>query len=150
MDNSDFLCSFDTPPQSPSPSPFLFPVGCSMAHAIHQCCGSGMFIPDSRSQCFPSWIPDPNSFHHGMDPGSASRNLIILAQKYWKYDLGCSSRIRILSFYPSRIPDPGFKKAPDPGSATLPNHCRFIHSSIRRSWRPTPSPAARPAIAYRL
>ncbi len=29
------------------------------------------------------------------------------------------SRIRILTFYPSRIPDPGVKKAPDPGSGTL-------------------------------
>ncbi len=25
----------------------------------------------------------------------------------------------MLTFYPSRIPDPGVKKAPDPGSATL-------------------------------
>jgi hypothetical protein len=29
------------------------------------------------------------------------------------------SRIRMLTFYPSRIPDPGVKKAPDLGSATL-------------------------------
>jgi hypothetical protein len=29
------------------------------------------------------------------------------------------SRIRMLTFYPSRIPDPGVKKAPDPGSGTL-------------------------------
>ncbi len=41
-----------------------------------------------------------------------------------KYDTGCSSqiRIRILFFlYPSRIPEPGVKKAPDPvsRSATL-------------------------------
>ncbi len=38
-----------------------------------------------------------------------------------KYDPGCLSRIRISDpdFYPSRIPDPGVKKAPDPGSATL-------------------------------
>jgi hypothetical protein len=36
-----------------------------------------------------------------------------------KYDPGCSSPIRILTFYPSRIPEPGVKKAPDPGSATL-------------------------------
>jgi hypothetical protein len=38
-----------------------------------------------------------------------------------KYDSGCSSRIWILTFYSSRIPDPGVKKAPDPGSgfATL-------------------------------
>jgi hypothetical protein len=26
---------------------------------------------------------------------------------------------RILTYYPSGIPDPGVKKAPDPGSATL-------------------------------
>jgi hypothetical protein len=45
-----------------------------------------------------------------------------------KYDPGCSSpRIRILTFYPSRIPDPGVKNAQDPipdpesGSATLVN-----------------------------
>ncbi len=35
-----------------------------------------------------------------------------------KYDPGCSSRIRILTFYPSRIPDPGVKKAPDAGSGS--------------------------------
>jgi hypothetical protein len=33
-----------------------------------------------------------------------------------KYDPGCSSQILI--FCPSRIPDPGVKKAPDSGSAT--------------------------------
>jgi hypothetical protein len=37
-----------------------------------------------------------------------------------KYDLGCSSRIRIL-ILTFRIPDPGVKKALDPGSATLLN-----------------------------
>jgi hypothetical protein len=69
-------------------------------------------------------IPDPNCLH----PGSASKNLSILTPKKWflssrKYDLGCSSgsRIRMLTFCPSRIPDPGVKKAPDPGSATLPS-----------------------------
>jgi hypothetical protein len=34
------------------------------------------------------------------------------------------SRIRMLTFYPSRIPDPGVKKEPDPGSGSatlLPN-----------------------------
>jgi hypothetical protein len=30
------------------------------------------------------------------------------------------SRIRILTFNPSKIPDPGVKTASDPGSATLP------------------------------
>ncbi len=28
------------------------------------------------------------------------------------------SRIRMLIFYPSQIPDPGVKKAPDPGSGS--------------------------------
>ncbi len=70
--------------------------------------------------CFSrSRILDPNFFH----PGSRIR---IKEFKYFypkkcfltsrKYDPGCSSRIRILTFYPSRIPDPGVKKAPDPRS----------------------------------
>ncbi len=100
----------------------LYPLGhsfCSKSqlltplfHWHRQCCGSGMFIPD------------PNFSY----PGSASKNLSILTPKKWflssrKYDPGCSSRIRILIFYPSRMPDPGVKKAPDPDpksrSATL-------------------------------
>jgi hypothetical protein len=32
----------------------------------------------------------------------------------------------MLTFYPSRIPDPGVKKALDPGSATLPFVCRTL------------------------
>ncbi len=35
---------------------------------------------------------------------------------FWKYETGFS--FRILTFYPSRIPDPGVKKAPDPGSGS--------------------------------
>jgi hypothetical protein len=76
-----------------------------------QCCGSGMFIPD------PTFfhpgsdlsIPDPNFFPH---PGSTSKNLNILTPKNFlssrKYDTGCSSRIRNLIFYPSRIRDPQY------------------------------------------
>jgi hypothetical protein len=72
------------------------------SHPESQCCGS-----------------DPN--FSIPDPGSASKNLRISTSKQWflrsrKYDLGCSSRIRILTFYQSRIP---VKKAPDPGSGTL-------------------------------
>jgi hypothetical protein len=76
--------------------------------------GSDIFHPGS--EFFPSRIPDPNFFH----PGSVSKNLSIKLKKGFlssrKYDPGCSSRIRILTFYPSQIPDPGVKKAPDPGS----------------------------------
>jgi hypothetical protein len=79
----------------------------------NQCCESGMLIPD------------PNFFHPGF-----LIHIRIKDFKYFnpkkvlssrKYDPGCSSRIRILIFYPSWIPDPGVKKAPDPGpgSATL-------------------------------
>jgi hypothetical protein len=64
-------------------------------------------IPDVVSKK----IPDFGS-------GSASKSLSILKQKIVsklsEYDPGCSSRIRNLIFYPSRIPDPGVKKAPDP------------------------------------
>jgi hypothetical protein len=40
------------------------------------------------------------------------------------------SRIRMLTFYPSWIPDPGVKKAPNPGSgsATLASAVRGEHS----------------------
>ncbi len=58
-----------------------------------QCCGSGMFIPDSNFLYPGSWIPDPKKW--------------FLSSR--KYDPGCSSRIRVLIFYPSRIPDPGVK-----------------------------------------
>ncbi len=44
----------------------------------------------------------------------------------------------MLTFYPSRIPDPGVKKAPDPGSgsATLDNP--FTHYLIYRLFHPSP------------
>ncbi len=67
-------------------------------------------------------IPDTNSSFH---PESRIRikefryfnpkNLFLSSRKY---DLGCSSRIRILCFYPYRIPDAGVKKASDPGSGS--------------------------------
>jgi hypothetical protein len=80
-----------------------------------------MFI-GSRIRLFN--IPDPNCLH----PGS---RILIKEFKYinpkkakkWflnseKYDPGCSSRIPDpdADFLPSRIPDPGVKKAPNPGS----------------------------------
>jgi hypothetical protein len=60
------------------------------------------------------------------DPGSSSKNLSIFTPKkakMWflsskKYDPGFSSRIPDpdADILPSRIPDPGVKKAPNPGS----------------------------------
>ncbi len=85
-----------------------------------QCCGSGMFIPDLGSRIRTVSIPDP---------GSSSKNLSILtppkAKKWFlsskKYDPGCSSRIPDpdADFLPSRIPDPGVKKVPNPGSLLI-------------------------------
>jgi hypothetical protein len=77
-----------------------------------------MFIPD------PTFFPSRIRTVSIPGPGSASKNSSILTPKnpkkwflsYKKYDPGCSSRIRMLTFYPSRIPDPGVKKALDPGS----------------------------------
>jgi hypothetical protein len=66
-------------------------------------------------------IPDP-------DPEYPSKNSRIL---YTKYDLGCSSRIRvqIQILFPSRIPDPGSKKALDSVSATLHFKAQYLHWS---------------------
>ncbi len=69
-------------------------------------------------------IPDPTFFYPSSEL-SPSRIRIeefkYFNPKNWflssrKYDPGCSSRIRMLTFYPSRIrdPGPGVKKAPDP------------------------------------
>jgi hypothetical protein len=85
-----------------------------------------MFIP----------YPGPNFFHPGSrvtkipDPksGSASKNLSILSQKIVSQLSKILSGMFIsdpnldLDFYPSRIPNAGIKlkKAPDHGSATLP------------------------------
>ncbi len=94
-----------------------------------------MFIPDPGSDFFPSWIPDPNFFY----PGS---RILIKEFKYvnpkkWflssrKYDPGCSSRIRILTFCPSRIQ--GFKKhrIPDPDPQHWLELC--LPSLIPRNW----------------
>jgi len=80
--------------------------------SFSQCGGSGIFIPD------------PNCLH------PESRILIKefkyfnpqKSKKKWflsskKYDPGCSSRISDpdADFFPSRIPDPGVKKTPNPG-----------------------------------
>jgi hypothetical protein len=111
-----------------------------------QCGGSGMCIPDPGSDFFPSRIRTVSI----PDPGSSSKNLSILtpkkAKKWFlsskKYDLGCSSRIPDpdADFLPSRIPDPGGKKAPNPGSgsATLQRRGKkktFNACSLYRGWR---------------
>jgi hypothetical protein len=77
---------------------------------IYQCCGYGMFG---------SWFPDPNFFQSGS-------RIHIKEFKYFnpkkcflssrKYDQGCSFRIPDPDFL--SIPNPGVKKAPDPGSGS--------------------------------
>jgi hypothetical protein len=111
---------------------------------------SGVVDPECLSRIRMFSNPDPHLFHLGSRI-PASNKLSILTPKNWflssrKYDPGCSSRIRILFVtHPgSRTPDPGVKKAPDPGygSATLVNRVPgFL--SIRPNWvRPPPHPQA--------
>ncbi len=86
---------------------------------INSCYLFGSFVAFTVSVADPGWfsripdagwlsrIPDPTFFH----PGSQ----IHIQEKYFNpknsrnYDPVCSSRIRILIFYPSRISDPGVK-----------------------------------------
>jgi hypothetical protein len=100
-----------------------------------QFCGSRMFIPDH----------DRIFSIHG--PRSASKNLSILTPNkwflsFWKYDRGCTSRIRVPypdpDFLP--IPNPGVKKAPDPGSwstspASMHNWTYFMLALLSLSHR---------------
>jgi hypothetical protein len=77
------------------------------------------------------FIPDPTFFHPGSE--LSPTRILIKEFKYFnpkkskkwflsskKYDPGCSSRIPDpdADFLPSRIPDPGVKKAPNPGSGS--------------------------------
>ncbi len=85
-----------------------------------------------------SRLPDPHFFH----PGSRvikipnQRIQVFLRKKLFlisrKYDLGCSSRIRILLFTHSGslIADPVVEKAPDPGSLTLKKLPHWYSTSL--------------------
>ncbi len=74
----------------------------------------------------------PFRIHGQKDSGSAYINSSSFKPKIcsWKYDPGCSSRIRILVFYPSRIRGSNRHRCPDPesGSAVLahPRVCFFL------------------------
>jgi hypothetical protein len=82
----------------------LFLVG--TRHIGKQFCGSGMFIPDPKSEFFSSRIqgkkkiPDPDKFEVFL-----TKKLFLSSRKN---DLGCSCRIQDSNFSP--IPDPGTKK----------------------------------------
>jgi hypothetical protein len=69
------------------------------------CCGSAMLIPNPESEFFASRIPDPIFPSRIPDPLQIFK---YFNPENWflsslKYDPGCSSRIRILFFYPSQI-----------------------------------------------
>ncbi len=89
------------------------------AVVVMQRCGSGMCVPDF----FPSRIRTVSI----PEPGSASKNLSILTPKKWflssrKYNPGCLSRIRMLTFYPSRIQGSKRHRIPD----LDPQHCCHV------------------------
>ncbi len=58
---------------------------------------------------------------------------------------GCSSRIRLLTFYPSRIQ--GVKMAPDPGSATLTENPPPWSPELLLTWRRLDVVAGKDAVA---
>jgi hypothetical protein len=102
-------------------------------HHSHQCCGSGMFKPDPGPEFFnpgsrirAKKIPDPDP--HLRIKYSIFNPKTVLSSR--KNDLGYSSRIRIF-FSPSRIPVPGVKKAPTPGSGSLTLMYRMKRIPIR-------------------
>ncbi len=74
-------------------------------------------------------IPDPGS-------GFASKNLSIFNPKIVSKLSEKLSRIRILIFYPSRTPDLGVKKAPNPGSgsATLVETDSAVQELLELVW----------------
>ncbi len=72
---------------------------------------------------FRIWIPDPD-FLPIPDIGSGSAKLIVCREKKQKAVMREKEILcRILTFYPSRILDPGVKKAPDPGSRICNTAC---------------------------
>jgi hypothetical protein len=92
----------------------------------YQCCRSEMFIPGPGSEFF-----HPGSRIQGQKYSGSRIRIRIKEFKYFKtkilflssrkYYPGCSTWIPDpdLDFCPYLIPDPGVKRAPDPGSATL-------------------------------
>jgi hypothetical protein len=72
-----------------------------------------MFIPDTGSEFFPTRILDPNFFH----PGSTSKIQIIIL--------------------PIPDPNPGVKKAPDPGSATQLQSLGYLYERWPSAGRPS-------------
>ncbi len=117
-------------------------------------CGSGLFIPDPNFSHPWSRIRIKEFKYFNPKNVSKLRNMIRVV----------SSRIRILIFYPSWIPDPGVKKAPDPGSgsATLFSRlqcryptaicvCRCTSCAMRRKLpKRRPSPSTRPKGPARI
>ncbi len=83
--------------------------------------GTGIFLYHTN-QCFESgmFFPDPTFFHPGSDFFPSAR-IRIKEFKYFNQKKRVSKLWKIwprLTFYPSRILDPGIKKAPDPGSGS--------------------------------
>jgi hypothetical protein len=96
----------------------------------YQCCGYGMlssrfrffFLPDPGSNV--TKIPDPHQEFNYFNPK------MFLSSR--KYDLDCLSRIWILIFYLSLIPDPVVKKALDPGNR---NTARYRRGTLKGQQR---------------
>ncbi len=115
------LVCCETPPDPRQHSPLQLRGDGPKKPCHNQCCGSRMFIPDPYFS-----IPDPVIKRFRIPDPDPHQRLSIFNPKNCFQTLGNMIRdvyhgsgYRILIFYPSRIPDPGVKKAPDPGSGIL-------------------------------
>jgi hypothetical protein len=79
-----------------------------------------MFIPETGSEYFPSRIRIKEFKYFNPKNGfQALGNMIRIVHP------GSGFRIRILTLYPSRIPDPGVKKALGPGYRIRNTECHI-------------------------
>jgi hypothetical protein len=92
------------------------------------------------------FIPDPNFFYprSRIQAQKDSRSRIRLRIKEYFFPKNCfflssrkyehpGSRIRILSFYPSQSPDPGVKKAPNPGSGSATLFKSLLRAGVKHA-----------------
>ncbi len=75
-----------------------------------------MFIPDPRFEFFS--IPDPDQHLRNYDVSNLTPIKLFLCSLKYDQGLFIPDPDPDPDFYPSRIPDPGVKKAPDPGSGS--------------------------------
>ncbi len=86
-----------------------------------------------------NWSQELTSSHHLISP-KKNKKWFLSSRKYVRV-VHPGSRIRMLTFFPFRIPDPGVKKAPDPGSLPTTTPHPLNTSSHNTAARRPPHPS---------